>query len=51
MGVGAFDGWNAIDRFVDVGETVEPHDHDRYGQAYASYRALYPAVKASLPAR
>lgn len=51
MGVGAFSGWDAIDRFVEVGEIVEPRDHDRYDLAYASFRALYPALKASLPGR
>jgi xylulokinase len=51
MGVGAFDNWGAIDRFVEVGEVVEPRDHDRYDDAYATFRALYPALKASLAAR
>jgi xylulokinase len=51
MGVGAFDDWDAIDRFVEVGEIVEPRDHDRYEMAYASFRALYPALKGSLVAR
>ncbi len=50
MGVGAFDDWDAIDRFVEVGEIVEPRDHDRYESAYADFRALYPALKTSLAA-
>jgi xylulokinase len=47
MGVGAFDDWDAIDRFVEVGEIVQPRDHDRYDRAYATFRALYPALKAA----
>jgi xylulokinase len=45
MGVGAFDSWAEIDRFVEVGETVEPREHDRYERPYRTYRALYPALK------
>jgi xylulokinase len=51
MGVGAFDDWGAIDRFVEVGEIVEPRDHERYETAYASFRALYPALRASQATR
>lgn len=45
MGVGAFSGWTEIERFVGVGEVVEPRDHDAYDRAYRVYRALYPALK------
>jgi sugar (pentulose or hexulose) kinase len=45
MGVGAFGSWAEIDRFVEVGETVEPREHERYERPYRIYRALYPALK------
>lgn len=48
MGVGAFEAWGAIDRFVEVGEVVEPREHERYDQPYRDYRALYPALKAAI---
>lgn len=48
MGVGAFDDWLQIERFVDVGEVVEPHPDDRYERAYRQYRRLYPALKEVL---
>lgn len=46
MGIGAFDGWEAIERFVSVRETVEPNPvaHERYGELYRLYRQLYPAL-------
>lgn len=45
MGTGVFGSWAAIDRFVEVGETIEPRYHDRYERAYRTFRALYPALK------
>jgi xylulokinase len=48
MGVGAFRTWDEIDRFVEVGDVVEPRDHDRYEQAYRTFRALYPALKGTV---
>jgi len=45
MGVGAFTSWSEIERFVEVGETIEPHGHDGYERAYQTFRALYPALK------
>ena len=45
MGTGAFSSWADIDRFVEVGDTVEPRDHDRYERGYRTFRALYPALK------
>jgi xylulokinase len=52
MGVGAFDGWNEIDRFVEVAETVEPDPavRERYDELYAAYRELYPALEPVLEA-
>lgn len=47
MGTGAFEDWGAIDRFVEVGEVVEPREHERYDQPYRDFRALYPALKAA----
>jgi xylulokinase len=48
MGTGAFGSWGEIDGFVEVGEVVEPRDHDRYERPYRSYRALYPALKEAM---
>jgi xylulokinase len=46
IGVGAFDDWSDIERFVEPGEVIEPRDHEAYAAGYARYRALYPALKA-----
>jgi xylulokinase len=48
MGVGAFADWGEIDRFVEVGDVVAPRDHDRYDRPYRDFRALYPALKATV---
>jgi xylulokinase len=48
MGVGAFADWGEIDGFVEVGDVVAPRDHDRYERPYRDFRALYPALKASV---
>lgn len=48
MGVGAFGSWADIERFVEVDETIEPRDHDRYERPYRTYRALYPALKEAM---
>jgi xylulokinase len=52
MGVGAFDGWDEIERFIQIGETVSPDPaaHERYEELYAAYRALYPALGPVLAA-
>ncbi len=51
IGVGAFDDWDAIDRFVEVGDIVEPRDIHRYDGAYSAFRALYPALKGAQAVR
>ncbi len=45
-GVGAFRDWGEIERFVHVGDTVEPDPvaGDVYRELYLAYRALYPAL-------
>jgi xylulokinase len=50
IGSGAFESWADIDRFVEVGETIEPRDHDRYERPYRNFRALYPALRGSIEA-
>lgn len=45
MGVGAFSDWKEIERFVQVADVVEPHEHEVYEKPYRRYRALYPALK------
>ena len=45
MGVGIFTSWGEIERFVEVGETIQPREHDGYERPYRTFRALYPALK------
>lgn len=45
MGVGVFTSWGEIEQFVEVGETIEPREHDGYDRPYRTFRALYPALK------
>jgi sugar (pentulose or hexulose) kinase len=45
MGVTAFTDWGEIERFVQVGEVVEPREHDAYEKPYGIFRALYPALQ------
>jgi xylulokinase len=47
MGVGVFEDWDEIERFVKVEECIEPDEknHLRYRQLYEVYRSLYPALK------
>jgi xylulokinase len=44
IGVRAFPGWDAIERFVQPGETITPRDHAAYDRPYSIFRALYPAL-------
>jgi hypothetical protein len=48
IGTGAFSDWADIGEFVEVGEVVEPRDHERYETPYREYRALYPALKGAI---
>ena len=45
-GIGAFEDWDEIERFVHAGDTVEPDPAAGhvYRDGYAAYRALYPAL-------
>jgi xylulokinase len=45
MGVKAFTGWGEIDRFVQIGEVIEPREHEAYDEPYRIFRALYPALQ------
>lgn len=47
VGVGVFEEWGEIERFVKVEERIEPDEknHLRYRQLYEVYRSLYPALK------
>jgi xylulokinase len=45
MGVGIFDDWDQIERFVEVAGVIEPRDHDAYERPYRTFRALYPALR------
>jgi xylulokinase len=50
MGVGLFEAWSEIDRFVALAETVEPDGqaHARYDEIYPLYRELYPVLRPIL---
>ena len=45
-GIGVFEDWDEIERFVHAGDTVEsdPTAGHVYRDGYAAYRALYPAL-------
>jgi xylulokinase len=47
IGTGMFADWSEIERFVEIREVVEPEAaaHERYGEIYRAYRALYPALR------
>lgn len=47
MGVGVFERWNEIDRFIRVDERIEPdqENYARYRELYDVYRSIYPALK------
>ncbi len=45
IGVGAFEAWSDIERFVEPGDIIEPRPHAAYDSGYARYRALYPALR------
>jgi len=47
MGVGAFDDWSEIERFVEVDERIEPNEENRlrYQELYGIYRSIYPALR------
>lgn len=47
MGIGVFEQWDEIDRFIHLDERIEPDEenHARYREVYEVYRSLYPALK------
>jgi xylulokinase len=47
MGAGVLEDWGEIQRFVAVGDTVEPDSgaYEAYAGLYAVYRGLYPALR------
>jgi len=47
MGVGMFEEWEEIERFVRIEEVIEPdrENHLRYRELYEIYRSLYPALQ------
>jgi xylulokinase len=48
MGVGVFDSWAEIERFIEIAAVIEPDAvaHERYQQLYAVYRNLYSSLKS-----
>jgi xylulokinase len=52
MGVGIFDDWAEIERFVEVSDVVEPNQeaHQRYLRLFTIYRDLYESVRGKFPA-
>lgn len=47
MGIGAFAGWGDVEGFVELVDTIVPDAtaREEYAEAYARYRALYPALR------
>jgi len=47
MGVGAFETWNDIERFITIAAVIEPRPapHARYQQLFRIYRDLYESLK------
>jgi xylulokinase len=47
MGIGVFERWDEIERFVSLEERIEPDEenHLRYRELYQLFRSLYPALK------
>jgi xylulokinase len=47
MGIGMFDDWSQIERFVDITSVVEPRAATRgaYEESYAMYREMYPRLR------
>jgi xylulokinase len=47
MATGLFDDWAEIERFVETGPVLEPRRDPAYEAGYATYRGLYPALRAA----
>jgi xylulokinase len=45
IGIGAFEAWSDIERFVEPGTVIQPRHDAAHDAGYARYRALYPALK------
>ncbi len=52
IGIGAFETWSDIERFIDISGVIEPETaaHARYQQLFAIYRELYDSLKEKFPA-
>jgi xylulokinase len=51
MGVGAFQGWEDIERYITVSIVNEPNmtNHDRYQELFGLYREIYESLKDKFP--
>lgn len=51
MGVGAFNDWSNIDRFITIETTTKPNPehHERYQKIYELYREIYETNKHLFP--
>ncbi|MFO3797303.1 MAG: FGGY-family carbohydrate kinase, partial [Anaerolineales bacterium] len=51
MGVGAFDSWNEIERYITIEAVTEPNlaHHARYRQLFTLYRETYERLKDLFP--
>jgi xylulokinase len=51
MGVGVFQDWGEIERFVAIRDVTEPDlkHHERYQRLFALYREVYEALKEKFP--
>lgn len=50
-GVGIFQEWSEIEKFIQVATITypDPHNHERYRQLYGVYREIYENLKATYP--
>lgn len=51
MGVGVFDDWSQIDRFIQVETVTKPNarNHERYSKLFDVYRKVYETNKSLFP--
>jgi xylulokinase len=51
MGVGAFQGWEEIERYIQIEGVVEPNpvNHARYREFFHLYQTIYQALKDVYP--
>jgi sugar (pentulose or hexulose) kinase len=51
MGVGAFKGWDDVERYIKVSTITkpDPENHIRYQKMFVLYREIYESLKDKFP--